>query len=617
MKIFTYLCLLGVSLVLLNRCTPPPYVPSIGQWEVYTLDFKLKDSALSESDEQNPFTDYRLMVLFEMGDHVYEVPGYFAADGNAGESGAETGNVWRVKFRPDKIGEWMYTVSFRKGENIAINDDAKAGEALYPDGNKGTFKVIAHTSPTGFESEGRLQYTGGRYPQFAGSGKYFLKGGPDSPENFLAYRDFDNTYSNWKKGENHPDVGEAHANAPSKDFTKTWEAHVGDWKEGDPTWQGGKGKGIIGALNYISDKGMNVVYMLTMNIQGDGRDVWPYISPDDFTRFDCSKLDQWEIVFTHAQNKGILLHFITQETENERLLDDGDTGPMRKLYYRELIARFGHHLAITWNLGEENGPANFSPDGQVDKQRKDMAKYLKTHDPMNNFVVIHTHSTPNHRKPILDSLLAYPYLDGISLQQGNPAGVHEVVKEYLEKSALEGHQWVINMDELGPHYKGALPDEQDPGHDTIRQDVLWGTLMAGGAGVEWYFGYQHPHNDLNCEDWRTRDILWEQTRHALDFFQTHLPFAEMESKDELIQDEKGFVLAKEGEVYAVYQPASGTTELDLSGVSGDFSVQWFDPRNGGELATGSVAELAGGSIQSLGQAPNMPEKDWVILLKKR
>jgi len=352
-----------------------------------------------------------------------------------------------------------------------------------------------------------------------------------------------------------------------------------------------------------------------MNIQGDGRDVWPFVNPDDFSRFDCSKLDQWEIVFQHAQNKRVLLHFVTQETENEKLFDGGDTGPVRKLYYRELIARFGHHLAISWNLGEENGPANFSPEGQNDAQRKAMAKYIKTHDPMKNLLVLHTHSSPNNRKPILDSILGYEYLDGLSLQQSTPPDVHAVVKEYLEKSAKAGHQWLINMDELGPHYKGALPDEQDPGHDTIRQDVLWGALMAGSAGVEWYFGYQHPHNDLDCQDWRSRDILWDQTSYALNFFRTHIPFAEMENRDEL-SNEHNFCLAKVGETYAIYQAAGANSTIDLSGIDGNFSVQWYDPRNGGELQNGSLREVKGGSVQTLGKSPNKPEKDWVILVKK-
>ena len=49
------------------------------------------------------------------------------------------------------------------------------------------------------------------------------------------------------------------------------------------------------------------------------------------------------------------MHFKTQETENEQLLDGGNVGVERKVYYRELIARFGHHLALNWNMGEENG----------------------------------------------------------------------------------------------------------------------------------------------------------------------------------------------------------------------------------------------------------------------
>lgn len=68
-----------------------------------------------------------------------------------------------------------------------------------------------------------------------------------------------------------------------------------DFQNSNPQWKEGKGKGLIGALNYLAYKGMNSVYFLTMNINGDGKDVWPYRTPEDFTRFGVSKLDQWEI----------------------------------------------------------------------------------------------------------------------------------------------------------------------------------------------------------------------------------------------------------------------------------------------------------------------------------
>ena len=73
------------------------------------------------------------------------------------------------------------------------------------------------------------------------------------------------------------------------------------------------------------------------------------MSPDnDNLHFDLAKLHQWGIVFEHAQRNGILLHFVLNEAEegNKRELDNGQLGVERKLFYRELIARFGHLPAL-------------------------------------------------------------------------------------------------------------------------------------------------------------------------------------------------------------------------------------------------------------------------------
>lgn len=121
-------------------------------------------------------------------------------------------------------------------------------------------------------------------------------------------------------------------------WRKDWAPHIDDYEEGDPTWMGGKGRGLIGAVNYLASKGMNAISFLTMNIQGDDKNVFPYLSDTEFDRMDCSKLDQWEVIFDHAESKGMYLHFKTQERENDDLLDGGSLGVNRKLYYRELIA---------------------------------------------------------------------------------------------------------------------------------------------------------------------------------------------------------------------------------------------------------------------------------------
>ncbi|NND33781.1 MAG: DUF5060 domain-containing protein, partial [Saprospiraceae bacterium] len=392
-------------MVLVFSCTDSNSGDSVHQvqkWEKITLTFNGPET--SEQAAENPFLNYRLNVTFKNGDISMVVPGFYAADGNAAESSADAGNTWKVHFRPNRAGTWEYTVSFRQGDQIAISDDPAAGEGVAFDGQTGTIEVTDNAG-----HPGRIVTTGGYYLKYADSDRYFLKGGADSPENFLAFHEFDGTE---KVEPPTARSGEATAKAELHKYV----AHVGDWTNGDPVWQGGKGKGIIGALNYLASEGMNSVYFLTMNIGGDGRDVWPYTRYDERLRFDCSKLDQWEIVFDHMDDLGLMLHVVTQETENERLLDDGNTTFERNLYYRELIARFAHHLGVTWNMGEENGPANFSPNGQDTEQQKAMVTYFKTHDPYQNFVVIHTHSNPDHIIEGFEPLLGFEHLDGMSLQ---------------------------------------------------------------------------------------------------------------------------------------------------------------------------------------------------------
>jgi hypothetical protein len=351
-----------------------------------------------------------------------------------------------------------------------------------------------------------------------------------------------------------------------------------------------------------------------MNVAGDGEDVWPWINEDEILRFDCSKLDQWEIVFSHMDKLGIMLHIVTQETENECLLDNGDTGIQRKLYYRELVARFAHHLAITWNLGEENGPAGFSPVGQTDQQRKDAATFLKKINPYKDLIVIHTHSSDPDRQKIVDPLLGYSDLDGLSIQVGNLSEAHEQTIKWLRLSDGSCKPWVVCLDEIGPANTGVKPDSADQDHDNVRKYVLWANLMAGGGGVEWYFGFQYPHNDLNCENWRSRDKMWDQTSYALEFFQNHVPFGEMKSHDDLTLSETDYCFALEGDIYIIYLPDGGTTEINLTEQDGEYVINWFNPRKGGDLVLGTKQFIPGGQINEIGFPPQEIDKDWVALV---
>ncbi len=567
------------------------------QWHKITLTLDGPFAAETDSDP-NPFTDHRMTVAFrhESGSPSYSAPGYFAADGDAANSSAEAGNKWRAHLSPDKAGVWTYRVSMVAGDNVVINADMDGKALAKYHGRSGRFRVRP-SDKTGrdFRRKGRLEYVGEHYLRFAGSGDYYLKGGADSPENFLAYDEIDGTYDADAGSGSYGHIG---------GFIHQYKPHVKDWRPGDPTWKDGKGKGIIGALNYLASERMNSVYFLTYNIDGgDGRDTWMWSTVDERERFDCSKLGQWEIIFDHMDRLGIMLHVVTQETENDRKLG-GSAGlnPIRKLYYRELAARFSHHLAVIWNLGEENN----TPDAD----RKEIAAYIRSLDPYDHPITVHTKS--GKALQFYDGLLGHSCFEATSIQ-GNMANYNNEAIVLRKRSAEAGRKWAIFGDEQSKASHGVVPDANDPTHDIPRKQGLWGNLMGGGSGVEWYFGHQFPHMDINCEDWRSRDIMWDQTRYALEFFQQHLPFWEMEPDNALASGEGTLVLAKPGDVYAVYLPTGGTASLKVD--AGDYSVCWYNPRAGGRLLKGSISKTKGPSTISLGLPPGDVEQDWTVLVK--
>jgi hypothetical protein len=583
------------------------------QWHKVTLT--LDGPTADERDTRpNPFTDYNFTVMFthESGSPSYLIPGYFAADGDAAETSANSGNKWRAHLSPDKIGQWNYAITFRQGSDAAISS---TGEGLAPfDGLTGSF-IVDLTDKKGrdFRAQGRLTYVGKHHLQFAGSGDYFLKAGADAPETLLAYADFDGT----------------EALLPKKAPLKTWQPHRGDWRRGDPTWQNGKGRGLIGAINYLAAEGMNVFSFLTYNAGGDGDNVWPFTNRDEKFSYDCSKLDQWGILFDHGTAKGMYLHFKLSELENsgardqdDVAFDEGETGRERKLYLRELIARFGHALALNWNLGEENT--------QTVQQQRDMAAYLQQIDPYGHLIVTHTPgSWAGHLKIYPHLLGDQSGLTGASLQTRYIEDTHRFVVHWTNESAAAGKPWVVANDEQALGSVGVPPDPgytdyvqtEGPSIDDVRKYALWATLMGGGAGIEYYFGYKHPQDDLVCEDWRSRDLTWDYARYALEFFKDQkIPFWNMRNADALVgnpeNDNSRYCLALPGELYLVYLPTGGTAELDLSDASGEFVVSWFNPRTSALLAAPALPKVRGGQSITLEPPSSEPGDDWLIMLRR-
>jgi hypothetical protein len=209
------------------------------------------------------------------------VPAFFDGAG----SGGMQGNVWKVRFRPETPGLWKFVSSSqevkldRYGGQIEVTP--LIGVTTDPQQLADDFNVL-----------GTLKYTGGYYLRF-NNGDYWIKSGIDDPENFL---------------------GKA----------------IGDWSAKKA------------AVDYLSSKGVNSIYIITNNIDGDRKDTLPWVgntqeeAKANSDTFDVAKLQLWEDLFTYIQDKGIVLHIVLTD---DSAWNDFD----HELYYREMIARFGHH----------------------------------------------------------------------------------------------------------------------------------------------------------------------------------------------------------------------------------------------------------------------------------
>ena len=541
----------------------------------------------------NPFLDIRLDVIFTSpSGKTYRVPGFFAGDG----AGNSQGNIWRTRFTPEQAGNWQYSIQMFGGNNAAVAEVTNDLDPISEDSESGNFLIApADANAPGFLKTGRLSYADKHYLRFTNN-TYWIKGGVDSPENFFGYAGFDNTI-NQAGG-----VGEAQL----IDGVHRYANHISDWQLGDPLFTsadtGVDSKGIIGAVNYLASEGINSMYFLLMNLGGDGRETYPFIgatgSAYDNTHYDVSKLHQWNVVLQHMQHKSIAAHFVLgeQEQENKNWLDGGELGVERKLYYREMVARFSYLNAVKWNISEES---RYGAEKHIA-----FASTIRSLDWAKHPIAVHSF--------VDDPGLAYDALLGnslfnISSIQFSAENADEFTETWREKTAAAGIPWVIDMDEVGPGSIGLTEDNIDQ----MRREVLYPVYFSGG-NVEWYFGFLGA--DIRTENFRTREPMYRYMRYAREFIEQHLPFWDMQPDDDALigGHTNDQVFAKSGDTYAIYLN-DGSREPRLNVQSDDYTLQWFNPRNG--LFDTTINEVSGDQI-SIGAAPSQPEQDWVVLVKK-
>lgn len=484
---------------------------TVQKWEKLEVELE-GPMSVGLSDTANPFY-VEVIATFSGPGGSFAVPAFYAGDGEGGMDG----DVWIARFSANAVGDWtMITTS---------------AEPLL-DGYTGTFKVVntATCDPRepgelpDFSCAGRLLYAADFYLQFA-DGTYWLKGGVDDPEDFLA------------PGEN--------AGFPTK----------------------------LDAIQYMAAEGLSSLYFMTDNIGGDRDNVWPWVEKRDSEHFDIAKLDGWDQVLDDLQDHGIVLHLVLEN-------DSGWTGFNRDLYYRQMVARFGHYNGLVWNLSEEYNE-NYTAD-----QMKEFAQLLGDLDAYDHPLTVHHQGSTSRWDPFYGD-------DRFDLTSFHTAGrpQNSLSISARQKSETAGRPIPISFDETGD-FTGTRDENRH---------IVWSIFLGGGI----YEIHTRPLTDYR--DWQAyfRDLTRART------FLEALPFWQMLPSNQLLTSGTGYVLSKAGHAYVCYLPSGGSIDLDLSSNTNVFDATWFNPRSGDSTDIGPVT---GGAILPF-TAPD--SLDWTLLLVKQ
>jgi hypothetical protein len=488
------------------------------KWSKVELEFS--GPASLGMGEPNPFQILTQVDFTGPSSQVYTIPAFYDGDGMGGLDG----NVWKARFSPDEAGTWTYLTSSEEASLDALSGSFQVS------GNAGCQSTLSNGLPN-FTCTGRLEYVGEHYLQFH-NGDYWLKGGANEPEDFL--------------------VPGVNAGFSSKQA----------------------------AVDFLANKGINSIYLMLDNIDGDRKNIWPWVGDSqaeakiNHERFDLARLAEWEDIFEMIQQRGLVLHIVFED-------DSAWTGFNRQMYYREMAARFGHFNGLYWNLAEEYNEVYSA------HQIKIYAQILSDLDAYDHQLTVHLQGGLSNWEPFLgDSNLDLTSFQTCSDPQNDAAA------DWFRKVEHSGRTIPIAFDESTRLLNATERDKF--------RHIAW-SIYAGGGNYEAY-------TRLGSAGYPEYEQIFADIGRARKFL-NRLDYWKMRPSNGLLTSGGGYVLAEVGETYLVYVHGGGSIALDLRPDEIKYDSIWFNPRDGSITEIGQV--FGGGE-----EVFNVPDdNDWVLMLR--
>jgi len=495
------------------------------KWYGIEISFTGPDS--SGGGDPNPFGTYVDVIFTSPTSREYRVPGFYNGD----ISGTPNSRRWTVRFSADEVGTWTF---------------ASESENGHLDNYTGSFSIRKPSDDAmGFYRWGRLEAVGTagngiRYLKFR-DGPYWLKAGCDDPENFLGkYENYD-----------------------------TFEKRRA-------------------AVKYLADKGINSIYIMTHNLDGDDKDVWPWLgksakearaNSSGDVRFDIDRLEEWHELFTYMQSEGVVPYLVLED-------DSAWKGYDHARYYREIIARFGALPALIFNFNEEYNE-NYSLSEALN-----FMQMLKDLDPYDHPRGIHNVNFPS------DQYVDAPQVDFTAIQTGSD-------RKPTGGDPLKHNQLVIDWINLcTSRDKRILMIGVDEGRPEGDRTAWWSAYIGGSV---WEAHVMKPYD----QPMSAREPVWTELGGTRTFMES-LPFWKMQPHNELVKSGEAFCLAIPGEVYALYLPSGGDVTIELP-TGATYKYEWWRPTNGKDGQFESGGNVGGGQqvLKSPGQG------DWAVRIIKQ
>jgi Putative collagen-binding domain of a collagenase len=115
--------------------------------------------------------------------------------------------------------------------------------------------------------------------------------------------------------------------------------------------------------------------------------------------------------------------------------------------------------------------------------------------------------------------------------------------------------------------------------------------------------------------------MFQQSRYALEFFRKNgIKFWQMTNNNSRSSSGSTdrVLESRDGTTLVISRRSNPGSNINMSDLTGSYSVRWYNPSEGGLLQQGSVTTIVAGSSSfvSYGDSPNLPDNDWVVLIEK-